>query len=182
MAPRFGRAGAGREPSGLRAVDLGLQQLEAGRAPAAVAPHARSKQVTGLLGSVVGLIVFAVFAYRAGMDMWWVLLVVGVPLIQPVHESCGAAGMVTPLSRREEIVLATEVHGRMHDGPNGAVSRNDPGRGRAARQGPGGLTDRRRDQHRPYRSGPRRARPRAQRRGDRRARGAVRPHRVVGAQ
>ena len=27
---------------------------------------------------------------------------------------------MTPLSRREEIVLATEVHGRMHDGPNGA--------------------------------------------------------------
>lgn len=38
-------------------------------------------QVIGLLGSSVGLIVFAIFFYRMGFDMWWILLGIGFPLV-----------------------------------------------------------------------------------------------------
>ena len=41
-------------------------------------------QVIGLLGSSVGLLVFAIFFYRLGFDMWWILLGLGVPLIARV--------------------------------------------------------------------------------------------------
>lgn len=41
-------------------------------------------QVIGLLGSSVGLIVFAIFFYRMGFDMWWILLGFGLPLVARV--------------------------------------------------------------------------------------------------
>ena len=83
MAPRFGESGGrsvSRQDSAQWTSDFSSSR-RGGRAGGGRSSRSVKAQVTGLLGSVVGLIVFAVFAYRAGMDMWWVLLVVGVPLI-----------------------------------------------------------------------------------------------------
>ncbi len=38
-------------------------------------------QLIGLLTSLVGLVIFAVIAYNMGMNLWWVILVVGFPLL-----------------------------------------------------------------------------------------------------
>lgn len=83
MAPRFGESGersVSRQDSAQWTSDFSSSR-RGGRDGGGRSSRSVKAQVTGLLGSVVGLIVFAVFAYRAGMDMWWALLVVGVPLI-----------------------------------------------------------------------------------------------------
>lgn len=41
-------------------------------------------QLLALGSSTIGVIVFAVFAYRMGMDLWWIFLGVGIPLISRV--------------------------------------------------------------------------------------------------
>lgn len=38
----------------------------------------------GGLASLVGVVIFAVIAYRMGMDIWWAVLFVGIPLISRV--------------------------------------------------------------------------------------------------
>lgn len=81
MAPRFGER-TGEVPddrdqqspwmSGFTGQDGEGQ----GRDPGSIA-----RQVLALLGSSVGVIVFAVVVFRMGFDMWWILLFVGIPLI-----------------------------------------------------------------------------------------------------
>lgn len=82
MAPRFGERGedADSPQSTQWHSDFGTPGQESG-AGGGRSPRSTKAQVTGLLGSIVGLVIFAFLAYRAGMDMWWVLLVIGVPLI-----------------------------------------------------------------------------------------------------
>ncbi|SLM98379.1 hypothetical protein FM103_04690 [Corynebacterium xerosis] len=38
----------------------------------------------GGLASLVGVVIFAVIAYRMGMDIWWAVLFIGIPLISRV--------------------------------------------------------------------------------------------------
>ncbi|WP_345076182.1 hypothetical protein [Brachybacterium paraconglomeratum] len=88
MAPRFGEVAGDSARSEGRAQDApwmssftgssGEGQGRAQRGGSLVA------QLIGLLGSSVGVIIFAVIVFRMGFDMWWILLFVGIPLISKI--------------------------------------------------------------------------------------------------
>lgn len=46
-------------------------------------------QLTGLFSSMIGLIIFAVIGYQMGMSLWWIILVVGIPLLSRVVRLVG---------------------------------------------------------------------------------------------
>lgn len=44
----------------------------------------RGAQLAGIGTSMIGLVIFVVIASRMGLDLWWALLIFGVPLISRV--------------------------------------------------------------------------------------------------
>lgn len=85
MAPRFGEHGEEMDgtPSEQRHSEFSSQG-KGGGSDGGQGPRLSAAKVIGMLTSVVGLIIFAFFAMRAGMDLWWVILVFGVPLISRI--------------------------------------------------------------------------------------------------
>ena len=85
MAPRFGEHG--EEMDGTPPEQWHSEfssQGKGGGSDGGQGPRLSAAKVIGMLTSVVGLIIFAFFAMRAGMDLWWVILVFGVPLISRI--------------------------------------------------------------------------------------------------
>lgn len=86
QAPEFGR-GAGQAQSrgrdeaesGWAAGFRGEDGSEDGSSGAT--GKSMAAQLIGLLTSLLGLVIFAVIAYNMGMNLWWVILVVGFPLL-----------------------------------------------------------------------------------------------------
>lgn len=49
-------------------------------------------KVVGVLASLVGLVIFAVIAFRVGFDAWWIILLVVVPMITRALRAFGKGG------------------------------------------------------------------------------------------
>lgn len=88
MAPRFGDVTGDAARTEDRAQDAPWMSsfAEASGEGRGRAKSGRSlvAQLLGLLGSSVGVIIFAVIVFRMGFDMWWILLLVGIPLISKI--------------------------------------------------------------------------------------------------
>ena len=85
MAPRFGAHG--QESDGAPPEQWHSEFASPGKgggSDGGQGPRLSAAKVIGMLTSVVGLIIFAFFALGAGMDLWWVILVFGVPLISRI--------------------------------------------------------------------------------------------------
>jgi hypothetical protein len=84
MAPRFGeRTGEIPDDRDQQSPWMSSFREQDGEGRAR-GPGSIAGQVLALLGSSVGVIIFAVVFLRMGFDMWWILLIVGVPLISRV--------------------------------------------------------------------------------------------------
>lgn len=85
MAPRFGDVTGDAARSEGRAQGSPWMSSFTGTSSAGQGRSRRGgslvAQLIGLLGSSVGVIIFAVIVFRMGFDMWWILLFVGIPLI-----------------------------------------------------------------------------------------------------
>lgn len=73
--------GSGWASSFTGASDSGSSRPGSGKGTAAV--------LIGALSSVVGIVIFAVIAYKMGLDLWWVVLFVGIPLLRRVGRLLG---------------------------------------------------------------------------------------------